>query len=250
MAERSSAEPKSDPAENGASKFWTLVNSGIFLWFLTTVAIGGGSWAFQAWRDRITGEKALEERTDILMLELSGRLAQFEAWMKNNVDEPSPAGSESKRRFRAGVTADQLLDYLRVLSDLPRREKAGPYIQEILSEYRDRNFLSALMELTLIMRKKWDKLDPGEKYELSEDRKSLVLHGDTIEPNSPAFIPGLYAALTDVNRALDGTKALLQPALLIGEPPLDHDAFAERFNKTFDIVGGLNELLRECPVCW
>ena len=84
---------------NAKSRFWTLINSSIFLWLLSTVAVGGITLAWNAAaNNRLKAQKKLEveeaKRLQInkLNLEIEGRLSQFLVDVESMVerfDEPN-----------------------------------------------------------------------------------------------------------------------------------------------------------------
>jgi hypothetical protein len=77
---------------------WAFLNSAVGLWFLGTVAVGGGVWLFQQWRDQVQSDLTTQARFDHINLELSFRLSQFYAsvltgsgWLRPGCHGPEDA---------------------------------------------------------------------------------------------------------------------------------------------------------------
>jgi hypothetical protein len=81
------------------SRIWELLNSSIFLWFLSTIAVGGITYVWTVHQNRIEAERtqaqkkfieisSRNEMIDKLNIEIEGRLSQFLVDVEHMVNKP------------------------------------------------------------------------------------------------------------------------------------------------------------------
>ncbi len=186
------------------SRVWALVNSAFFLWFLSTIFVGGITLIWTNYQNRVTDARvksqreieALVARTtqiDKLNLEIEGRLSQFIVDVEHLV-EKHDKGVVYERPYllKAPFTEKDIRAKWQIMKGPPRNE---PTASLIYPEFIDRGIVSLIVEL--------DKLE-GEANEATNnlaypDARSLkrvvvAIQGDDIfqdygERGQDGFLP-------------------------------------------------------------
>jgi hypothetical protein len=131
----------------GQNRLWEFINSAFGLWLLSTLAVSGGAFAFQQWRDWVDQTSAEEANLTRLEYEVAARVSQYLGWFEANLLVETAAGGRSVHAFAAETTREKILASLEVFADLPRQ--ASPRILEVFPEFRERSMISLLAELVM-----------------------------------------------------------------------------------------------------
>ncbi len=131
----------------GQSKLWDFINSGFGLWLLSTIAVSGGAFAFQQWRDYVDETTAEETNLTRLEYEVASRVSQYLGWFEAHLLVETKQGTKVVHAFAPDTTREDILMSLEVFADLPRQQ--NPRILEVFPEFRDRSLISILAELVM-----------------------------------------------------------------------------------------------------
>jgi hypothetical protein len=133
--------------EKPGNRVWEFINSAFGLWLLSTLAVSGGAFAFQQWRDYVDQTSAAEANLTRLEYEVASRVSQYLGWFEAHLLVDLPPGGPSVHAFAPDTTRDKILESLEVFADLPRQ--ASPRILEVFPEFRERSMISLLAELVM-----------------------------------------------------------------------------------------------------
>ncbi|HEX8148631.1 MAG TPA: hypothetical protein VF591_15730 [Pyrinomonadaceae bacterium] len=132
------------------SGVWEFVNSSIFLWFLSTVAVGGITYAWTVHQNRVADERAAEQkRAEVISarreligrldLEIEGRLSQFLVDVEHMVAKPYDARYSLAKPF----TLEHIRRQWNVMKMPPRYSQASA----VYPEFAERGIVSLIIEL-------------------------------------------------------------------------------------------------------
>jgi len=197
---------------------WSFLNSAFGIWLLSTIAVGGGAWAFQQWKDAHDRETQVQERIDRLNFEYAGRIAQFGSWFDRQFTKPDP---QFGRSFVSGVNEETIVKSIEILEGPPLTQSSDPllrelYIQPILPEFKDRNFLSIVSELSILNAQEMRRKDI-QPAALSKEKHPRA------EPGSP--IEAVREAAYE-----DIVLVLLEPRALLDFGPVSYKTFKDNFD--------------------
>jgi len=203
-----------------SSRIWTFLNSAFALWLLSSIAVGGGAWLFQQWRDAHEHSLSVEEKFERLNFEAAGRTAQYLSWVARHLSQKDG----NHREFIKAAPPNEILQSVRVFADVPRSVKAtsedSPYIQDMLPEFKDRDLLSIYAELNLINL----KAAPTISY----FRLVTPISTDSAARNREPILQQKRAMVY-----ADAMLALLEPGWLLDYAGAEYGVFKDRFSKAF-----------------
>jgi hypothetical protein len=131
----------------GQNRLWDFINSAFGLWLLSTLAVSGGAFAFQQWRDWVDATSAEETNLMRLEYEVASRVSQYLGWFEAHLLIETSEGAKTAHAFAPDTTREKILESLEVFADLPRQQ--NPRILEVFPEFRDRSLISILAELVM-----------------------------------------------------------------------------------------------------
>jgi hypothetical protein len=121
--------PEADTApSSGQGTVWKVINSGIFIWLLTTVVGTFGAFAFKHQIEVDSRISELRNKADQIDLEIEGRLAQFSSWFVGIV-EPQTSATNPIPSSPAAISFSmiwRLTDFLTCRPGLGRTNRPRP----------------------------------------------------------------------------------------------------------------------------
>lgn len=144
-------ELSKEKQNNINKRIWTFVNSSIFLWFLSTVAVGSITYVWTHFQNKIAAERiksqkeqeeANAKKTKIanLNLEIEGRLSQFLVDIESMVIKPYDAKYSLKQTYTVANIREKW-DHMKM------PPKISHNVSAVYPEYFDRGIISLLIEL-------------------------------------------------------------------------------------------------------
>lgn len=193
---------------------WKVLNSGIFIWLLSTLVGTFGAIALKQEIDSDSRISQLQNRASQIDLEIEGRLAQFSSWAVGIVERQNNTDGSWTYRFRGCVTPFYLSRALRAFGDPPnafgqaqtRTEPYGfadtncsttPIIRSVFDDYAS-TLLSGLFAQRIIVERDLIKAIQSDFWVdrklLAEQQAILKLHehvweesmSPLIDPTAPA----------------------------------------------------------------
>lgn len=149
-------EINQEKAKDKPSRLWIFVNSSIFLWFLSTVAVGGITYVWTVEQNRRTDERiklqkesemllARKNQIDKLNLEIEGRLSQFLVDVEQLVEKsPQKPIYNSPYKLQKPYTGEDIFKKWTAMKISPRNAQTASVIY---SEFADRGIVSLIVEL-------------------------------------------------------------------------------------------------------
>ncbi len=123
-------------------KYWSFINSGVFIWFLSSIVIGSCTFLYARWEKEHVIERENQHTANRLDAEISNRLSYFNNLLKMRDIALS-------RRI---LDDESIRDYdLSKLVIVLERPTASDYPSNVFPEYGNRNLRSLLWELMQVV---------------------------------------------------------------------------------------------------
>ena len=133
------------------NRIWQLVNSSIFLWFVSTIAVGAITYIWTSHQNRLATERAIlqkqmqsiserDEKIERLNLEIEGRLSQFIVDVEHMVKKPYDKPLTLKSPYTLADIRKRW-DSMK----LPPRLNQTP--SNVYADFADRGIVSLIIEL-------------------------------------------------------------------------------------------------------
>jgi hypothetical protein len=167
------------------------------------------------------------ERIERLNMEIARRLSQFGSWAISNLFVKS---GSAKYDFREGVTETTIVEVIKALADIPRRQGQldTPYIQEMFPEFKARNLISLYAELSLINRKAIEESCSAKHCGIEDSAAQTPMVTGATESDAARDL------LVKRSQYREAIVALLAPSYLIRyDNHPDHDVFVGSFEGIF-----------------
>ena len=234
---------------------WKVLNSGIFIWLLSTAVGVFGAFALKHAIEVDIRVAQLQNEAAQIDLEIEGRLAQFSSWMVGVVVRDDLDGESWTYRFRDCVTPFYLSRSVRSFGDPPntfgksenRAESYGfadtdcstlPIIRSIFKDYAATALSGLFAQRVIIEQDLIDAIEADiwvDKVLLAERRGILERHGRAWKDSmSPLLDPTAPAGFG------------LQP-----DRPVNYPDFADRMQSLFYLERGGPEIFYygDCFMC-
>lgn len=216
---------------------WKVVNSGIFIWLLSTAVGVFGIFALKQAIEVDNRIEQLQNTASKIDLEIEGRLSQFSSWMVGVVERVDLENGAWTHKFRECVTTPYLAVAIRTLGDPPnvfpadarRAEEYGffdsecktlPIIRSVFDDYSS-SFLSGLFARRIITER---DLIHAIESDIWQDASLLASRRTIFEQHEAAWRHAMSPLIDPTGHAGLG----LEP-----NRPADFQDFAKRMQQTF-----------------
>lgn len=150
-----------------ANPFWTFLNSGLGLWFMSTIVIGLFTFLFNEYSHN--KNERLERQTKIkqLDLEIESRISQF--WVHL---DPIVNHSDTSLPLKNGVHYDTLKVFWEAFKNPP---SFNPKLMTtIYKDFDSRTTISLMVELSTLLREKYNLKSEVEKFSSDINKPTIV----------------------------------------------------------------------------
>lgn len=163
--------------KNNQNKLWVFINSSIFLWFLSTVAVGSITYIWTSHQNKVAANRIMSQKKqdeenakkikiDSLQFEVEGRLSQFLVDVEPMVIKPYDANYSLLAPYTVANIRERW-DQMKVPPQISHN------VSNVYPEYYNRGIISLIIEL--------DKLQKDMKISDNRDLRGVV---QTIQVNA------------------------------------------------------------------
>lgn len=138
------------------SGFWTFLNTGLGIWFLSTIVIGLFTYFFNEYKEtqKITTER--DSKIKQLDLEIENRISQFWVHLAPLVNHSDPA-----LPLKVGISCDTVKVFWEAFKNPP---SFNPKLMTtIYKDYETRTTISLMIELSTLLQEKYEVSTKPEK---------------------------------------------------------------------------------------